>query len=137
MSEAKVKVEAEIPASVDAVWKLVSDFVGFIEKQGMPVTSEGEGENLTRTIKLGAAEIVEKFEGSDEAEHSTSYSIVSSPLPVTNYLSTVKLDREGDDKTKITWSSTFDATGPVDQAEELITNVYKGGIAAMQKLFGG
>lgn len=134
MSE--VIVEGEVPAGADAVWRLVTDFVGFIAIQGLPVEGEGEGVGMIRTITFGDAEIVERLESVDEATRSTSYSIMSGPLPVRDYLSTIRIEPAASDSTRVVWSSTFEPDGvPEADAAGIIENVYRGGIAAMTKYF--
>ena len=58
---AEVKVEGELGASVDEVWKLVGDFVGMVESMGAPVEAKGEGIGMTRTIAMGPQPIVERL----------------------------------------------------------------------------
>lgn len=136
---ASTQVEGEIPAPLDEVWKVVSDFGGFLEAQGLPVEIEGEGIGTIRRITLGSAVIVERLESIDEDAHSTSYSIVEGPLPVTGYLSTIRLEAAGDSATRLDWSSTFEPAGGMSDADagEIIAGVYRGGIAGLQKHFGG
>ena len=136
---AQVRREGEVGASVDEVWKLVSDFGGMIEAlMGVPAELEGEGIGQTRTLPTGGEPMVERLEALDEDAKMLQYSIVSGPFPVTDYLSTMKLSAVGDDRTKIEWSSTFEpAEGTSqDEAEKMVAGVYKGGIAGLAARFG-
>ena len=136
---AEVRREGEIGASVDEVWKLVSDFGGLIEAlMGVPAELEGEGIGQTRTLPTGAEPMVERLELCDDATKTLQYSIVSGPFPVTDYLSTMKLTAIGDDRTKIEWSSTFEPAEGTSQedAEKMVAGVYKGGIAGLVARFG-
>lgn len=135
---ANTRVEGEIKAPVDDVWKVVSDFGGFIEAQGLPVETEGQGVGMLRKITFGSAVIVERLESLDDESHSTSYSIVEGPLPVTGYLSTIRLTPAAE-ATRIDWSSTFEpAAGMSDaDANQIIEGVYRGGIEGLQRHFAG
>ena len=135
---AEVHEEGEIGASVDEVWKLVGDFGGFPEAMGAPVTLSGEGIGQTREIAMGAEPTVERLEERDEADRRLVYSIVKSPLPVTNYRSTMKLEPAGDGRTKLLWSSTFDVPdgADADRGATIVSAIYQGGIAGLQGRFG-
>jgi hypothetical protein len=133
---AQVKVEGDVAAPIEDVWKLVGDFVGFISSQGLEVAGEGQGIGMLRTITIGSMTIVERLEALDDSNHRTSYSIVSGPIPVTDYLSTIELTSAGDAVTKVTWSSNFEPTGITEeQAIQMIEPTYQGGIKALRKHF--
>lgn len=136
---ATTQVEGEIAAPVDDVWKVVSDFGGFIEAQGMPAEVEGRGVGAVRKVTLGSAVIVERLESLDEENRSTSYSIVEGPLPATGYLATIRVEPAGDAATRIEWSSTFEPAGGMSEADvaEILANVYRGGIKGLQRHFAG
>ena len=133
---AEVKVEGELGASVDEVWKVVGDFVGMVQALGAPVESEGEGIGQTRTISMGPQPIVERLEERDEAAKKVVYSIVEGPLPVADYVSTMQLSPAGDARSKLTWSSTFEPVGDEAMAKQIVTGIYDGGIKALQGRFG-
>jgi Polyketide cyclase / dehydrase and lipid transport len=138
---AQVKVEGDVAATIDDVWKVIGDFVGFIAAQGLQVTGEGEGIGMLRTLTVGPTTVVERLEALDEANHKTSYSIVSGPIPVTDYLATIELAAlelaalDGP-ATKVTWSATFEPAGVTeDQVTEMMKRTYAGGIKALQRHF--
>jgi hypothetical protein len=133
---ASVTAEGELGADVDEVWKVVGDFGGFLEAVGMTPTIEGEGIGQTRTVTMGAAPLVERLEARDEATKTVKYSVVSGPLPVSNYLSTIQLSSAGEGRTKIEWSATFEPVGDEATAVSLLERVYEGGIGGLQRRFG-
>lgn len=125
-------VTETVAASADDVWRVISDFGG-IEPNEMIAgcTVEGDGVGAVRTIALnGGGEIIERLESHDDDARTFSYAIINdSPLPVKNYLSTVKVSGDGAGSATVDWSSTFDASGaPEDDVIKLIEGVYKGGI---------
>jgi Polyketide cyclase / dehydrase and lipid transport len=133
---AEAVVQDDVAAGVEEVWKVVSDFPGVIAIMGVPVESEGEGIGMTRSVAMGESRITERLESLDPATYSTSYSIVSGPIPVREYLSTIRLASAGDAATRITWSGRFEPDGISDaDAVKMIEQVYAGGIKAIQKHF--
>jgi Polyketide cyclase / dehydrase and lipid transport len=134
---AEARVQGEIPAAIDDVWKVVSDFAGFLTIAGVDVATEGEGIGMRRTINLGGAEVVERLESIDDANYSTSYSILSAPLPLTDYVATIKLSPASDTTTAVDWTSTFEPVGDEGPAKAIVEQIYNGGIQALQKHFAG
>lgn len=135
----EVKVEGELGASIDDVWKLVGDFGGLISSMGLPVELKGEGIGQTRSIAMGPGDpTVERLEECDEAAKKVVYSIVSGPLPVSNYVSTMQLSEAGAGRTKLVWSSTFEPAGGASEedASTVVRGIYQGGIAGLQGRFG-
>ncbi len=133
---AEAVVEDDVAANIENVWKVVSDFPGVIAMMGVPVESEGEGIGMTRSVAMGETKITERLEALDAATYSTSYSIVSGPIPVTQYYSTIRLVPTGDAATRLTWSGRFEPDGISEaDAVKMIEQVYVGGIKAIQKHF--
>ncbi|HET6965694.1 MAG TPA: SRPBCC family protein [Acidimicrobiales bacterium] len=132
-----VEVEDSIAAPLEKVWALVSDFTGFVEAQGMTCKSQGEGIGMTRTIELGGASITERLEELDDGTHTTSYSIVESPLPVTGYQAWIAASEASDGTTQIRWWSTFEPAGGDEAAvSDMISGIYSSGIAGIKKALG-
>jgi hypothetical protein len=66
---------------------------------------------------------------------SYTYTIVESPLPVADYVSTIKVTGSGD-ASIIEWSSTFNAKdAPDDKAREVITGIYRAGLESLKGKF--
>jgi hypothetical protein len=76
--------------STDALWKKVGDFYGIaawhpaIEK----CVLSADGKQRTLSLK-GGGTVVEALENWDDANRSYTYTILSGPLPVANYHSTI------------------------------------------------
>jgi len=133
----EVIVKQEVRASADAVWELVRDFGG-VAQWSSAIEScdvEGEGIGAVRTLGLGAAGAIrERLESLDDATRTFSYSIIDGPLPVDNYLATLKVIDRGADACEVDWRSTFDPKGaPEEQVQSIIRGVYDGGIAEIKK----
>ena len=99
---------------------------------------EGEGKGSVRTLHLaGGGEIRERLEQLDDEGKLYSYSIISSPLPVANYKSTIRLE-EGESGCVVTWESDFEPSGaPESDAVNAISGIYQAGFDNLKKMFGG
>jgi hypothetical protein len=129
-------VESEYKAtsthSVGDVWAKVGDFCGignWHPAVAKCVLSHG---NKIRTLSLkGGGTIVERLVSWNKAGHSYTYRIVSSPLPVKDYISTIKVVADGSGSDVI-WSGKYKAKGATDAAaKQAIDGVYKGGVDAL------
>lgn len=118
--------------SPDALWKKVGDFCGIgdwhpaIEK----CVLSSDGKERTLALKGGGA-IVEREESVDNANRTYTYTILSGPLPVTNYHSTISVspDPKG---SSIKWIGSYDAKGASDaDAKKVIDGIYESGEKAL------
>ncbi|HEX5267389.1 MAG TPA: SRPBCC family protein [Acidimicrobiales bacterium] len=134
-----VQEECEFGVGIDEAWKVIGDFGGLLEALGVPFELEGAGIGQTRKISMGDEPTVERLEERDDDSRRLVYSIVAGALPLQNYVSTMQLRPAGDGRTHLTWSSTFDAAaGSTDEdACTLVRGIYRGGMAGLQKHFGG
>jgi len=140
MSE--VQVSESIAAPAAKVWELVRDFGG-VTKWGGPAlqscTVEGSGIGAVRRIGLpGGITIAERLQAFDDAGRSLSYAIVEkSPVPLKNYLSTIRILEEGAQACRVDWSGTFEPDGAsAEQAQAMVRGIYTGGIAGLRKALG-
>ena len=138
---AEVMCTEEVPVSVDAVWALLSDFNGLDKWLGAVTSSsmEGSGVGALRTLTLAdGGTIVEKLESYDDAARSLSYSIVSGPLPVKDYRSTIQVTPIDGEHCQVEWGSTSTAVGvPEEQVEQILNGLYSGGLKDLRRYFGG
>lgn len=140
MSEVKVSETVAAPAA--QVWEVLGDFGG-VAKWGGPALSsctvEGSGVGAVRRITgPGGMQIVERLEAYDPTGRTFSYAIIEkSPIPIKNYLSTVKVVDEGPSRCRVDWSGRFEPDGaPAEAGESIIRQVYTGGIAGVRKALG-
>ena len=133
----KVERSVTLKAAPDAVWKVMGNFGDMSWHPAAKGTTVEEKDGAkVRTIDIGGgAAIVERQTG-EAAGKSYSYTILTSPLPVANYNSTIALSAEGSGS-RIDWSGSFDAAGASDDdAKNVIAGVYEGGLDALAKRFG-
>ena len=140
-----VSVKNTINAPADEVWKTLSSFRN-VEKY-IPLvkssTVEGSGVGAKRTCIIpnqsgGEGKIEEELKSFDNDAKTLSYSITSSPLPVENYLSTIKVKDLGNGRCEVEWSSTFERKGmPEEEVAKMINDIYVTAIDGLKKLHNG
>ncbi len=120
--------------SVSAVWKKIGDFCGIGNWHPALAKCElsKDGKERTLTLKDGGTIVEDLVKWSDKA-HSYTYTIKTSPLPVANYVSTLKVVKKGKGSL-IVWTGHFKAKGASDaEAKKTIEGIYKGGADALAK----
>ena len=124
----------DVAAPPAKVWATIGDFCGIgqwhpaIEKCA-PST---KGDKPIRTLSLkGGGTIVEEQVSRDDQKMDYTYAIVESPLPVSDYKSTIMVAPSGSGS-KVTWSGSFKAKGADDaKAKEAIDGIYESGLTAI------
>jgi hypothetical protein len=116
--------------SVDALWGKVGDICGIGKWHPAVEKCELSDDGKKRTLSLkGEGTIVEDLVKWDPRHHSYTYTIVSSPLPVSHYFSTIKVvkDKHG---SALEWSGHYRAKGASDaEAKKTIDGIYQAGVA--------
>jgi hypothetical protein len=138
-SGATLSRSIDVKATPAAVWSMIGPFCA-IQDWLPPIGSCVEdGKNPpTRTLvtKDGAGIFVETQTARDDKKHSYSYIFKSSPLPVTQYRSTIDVTAKGEGRSTITWSSTYTPdVGKENDAAETLGHVYDAGLAAIRARF--
>ena len=138
---AKVSMSMDLGVSADKLWDMIGLFHGLHDWHPAVERTEieGEGRGSLRTLHLvGGGEIVERLEQLDEEGKKYNYSILSSPLPVANYNSTISVKESDDGSCKVQWESEFNPSGaPENDAVKAIQGVYQAGFDNLKKMFGG
>lgn len=141
----KVVKSVEVPADVEKTWATVGDF-GRAEGWHPAVettkitkgTGKRKGDMRVITLK-GGGDIAETLTSYSAKNHSFSYRIDDSPLPVKNYNATISIKPgKGAGKSMIVWSSSFDAKDGTkdEEARKLIEGIYDAGLGNAVKMFG-
>lgn len=135
-SAATISRSANVKASASAVWSLIGPFCAI--KDWLPPVGECIEDGKappTRILvtKDGKAAFVETQTARSDAERSYSYTFLSSPLPVSNYTSTIKVTAQTDGSSTITWSGSYTPDhGKEKAASEALNGVYEAGLASIQ-----
>jgi len=140
-----VSVKDTINAAADEIWKTLSSF-GDVEKY-IPLvkssTVEGSGVGAKRTCIIPSesgqeGKVEEEIKSFDDDAKTLSYSITSSPLPVENYLGTIKVKDLGNGRCEVDWSSTFEPKGmPEEEVVKMINDIFVTAIDGLKKLHNG
>jgi hypothetical protein len=143
---AKVYCSCVINAPVDRVWARIRDFNGLPDWHPAFENSQIEGGQsrdqvgCVRNFHLKAGgNIRERLLALSDDQHLCTYTILESPLPIADYVSTLRLRPVTDgNRTFAEWSSEF-GVEPAQKAdmEKTIAGVYIGGFEALKKHFGG
>jgi hypothetical protein len=122
----EIRVEQELPAAADAVWKVLRDFGGNA-RWSPSVTScevEGSGVGAVRTIRAGGSVIRERLESFDDARRSFSYAILAGGLPVSNFVGRISVSPAAGSRSRMLWTAAFDAPGlSPEQVRELASGI--------------
>ena len=144
---ARVYASSVIGASATRVWARVRDFNGL--SNWHPAIAESRIENGEPADKVGCVRnfslrngdrLREQLLGLSDYDMFCTYSILDSPMPLTNYVATLRLTPVTDqERTFIEWSADFDCAP--DKESELVSNiggnVFQGGFDALKRSFGG
>lgn len=149
----KVEKSIAIKAEPAKVWALVKDF-GNMQKWHPAVTADKletkkdeNGDNATyrRLTLKGGGSIYEKLRSTDDASMQLKYEIVDSPLPLTDYVSTMTVTA-GPDKgeSTVTWVGRFyrlyKLNPPIPPGQDdktavdAVTGIYDAGLPNLKKV---
>ena len=129
-----------IDASVDALWRLVSDFNNVARWHPDVVdsrieTGTGTKPGEVRAIRLrDGTQLKERLLSISSVDHAYSYSVIDAPLPLRNHRSTVRFDPLDSARTRVTWTADFDAVDvdPDELASGVKSSVIVAGIAGLR-----
>lgn len=144
---ARVYVSSVIPAKAHRVWDRVRDFNGLpkwhprIRESRIENAEPGDKIGCVRNFQLQNGDTIrERLLGMSDYDMFHSYAILESPMPLENYVATLRLTPITDgERTFAEWSAEFDCAPEAE--EELVdgigTNVFQGGFDALKRHFGG
>ncbi|MGI9481046.1 MAG: SRPBCC family protein [Hyphomicrobiales bacterium] len=144
---ARVYTSSVISAPSEKVWERVRDFNGL--PRWHPAIRESRIENGEPPDKIGCVRdfrlqngdrIRERLLGLSDFDLFFTYSILESPMPLTEYVATLRLTPVTDgNRTFVEWSAEFECAP--DEAEELVNgigqNVFQAGFDSLKRHFGG
>ncbi|MGP1615407.1 MAG: SRPBCC family protein [Pollutimonas bauzanensis] len=139
----KVEEAVTVAAPPAVVWKVIGDFASL--HQWHPVVASSEitrGKDNVRgavrklTTKDGAR-IVEELLAYDGKGHSMRYRFLESPMPVTDYVSTLAVKPDGKGS-RIVWTGEFKRTEQIDdaKAKDIFVGIYRAGFAGVRAKLG-
>ena len=143
---ARVYISTVIPASAKQVWERVRDFNGM--PKWHPGIRDSRIENAEPSDKIGCIRdfnlqngdrIREQLLGLSDYDMFCTYAILESPMPLENYVATLRLTPITDgDRVFAEWNAEFDCAA--DAEDDLVagigTNVFQTGFDALKRHFG-
>jgi hypothetical protein len=138
---AKVEMSTTLPVPARTVWDVIGGFNSLARWHPAVAKSEEskEGTATVRRLSLhGGGTIVERLEGQDDRARTYTYSILTSPLPVTGYTASLRVEESKDGKScTVGWSSAFEPSGTSEpEAVKAIRGIYEAGFDSLRKMFG-
>ena len=144
---ARVYVSSVVATPASKVWARVRDFNGL--PRWHPMIADSQIENGEPADKVGCIrnfrlqngdQIREQLLALSDYDTFCTYSILESPMPIENYVATLRLTPISDgDRCFVEWSAEFDCSPDVeaDVTNGIATNVFQGGFDALKRHFGG
>jgi uncharacterized protein YndB with AHSA1/START domain len=143
----KVYTSSVIDAPADRVWAAIRDFNGLPKWHPLIRDSRIEGNlpadrvGCIRNFNLkDGGNIREQLVTLSDYDYSCTYTILESPMGVSNYVATLKLTPITDgERSFAEWSAEFDCP-PAREAElvrEIGAGVFQGGFDALKRQFAG
>ena len=136
----KITMSTPVAMNADSLWQAIGSFAAIGEWHPMmeKVDADGENKGSTRRLQLvGGAQILERLEEVSPTERLYRYSIIQSPLPISDYVSEIRVKDNGDGTSTVEWTSDFS----VNKANEsdvvkTLQSVYQSGLDNLQKMYG-
>lgn len=129
----------EVNGAPSAVWSVIGAFCAikdWLPPVGMCIEDGKSPPTRTLVTRDGKASFVETQISRNDREYSYSYAFISSPLPVTNYKSTIKVTAKRDGVSVVTWTGAYTPdSGKEKDAMDALNGVYESGLAAIQARF--
>lgn len=138
-------VSAVIGAPVETVWEAIRDFNGLpdwhpaFERSQIEDGRAGDAVGAVRNFHLkDGGNIRERLLTLSDVEHACTYTILDSPLPIRDYVSTLRLRPVTTSGTTYAeWWSDFEVDpGEREAMIDALTGVYTAGFEALQARFG-
>jgi len=131
-------VESQIySVSADKLWAEIRDFCSL--KDWHPAIADcskttNNGFTHRTLVTSDGAKIKEVRYFHSDKTMTITYSILESPLPVIDYLSTMTVTPAGNGKTEFVWQGRFAAPqGKEKDATDIITSIYRAGLDNLVK----
>ncbi len=140
----KIYQSAVIPAPVADVWQVAGDYAriyAFHPAVKSTKIEAGPAADQVGSVRLctleDGAQLLETQTARSDAEHTYSYAITESPMPMKNYEGTVRLRPVTDgDTTFIEWSATFDPNPEVaDELPGMVSGLVAAGLESLKARF--
>jgi hypothetical protein len=125
---AKVSKSKAFAVPADQMWSRIGDFHRLQTWASGIEREERIDEGKRRRLTLGGGmQMIERLVTEGDREYT--YAIDEGPLPITNYVATLRVRQAGDDACVVEWESSFEPKGiPEDQAVAIVESIYDAGL---------
>jgi hypothetical protein len=127
----EVSISADFDQPAETVWAVVGDFCAV--NRWLPGIERVEAEDggLRRRIILPDGNtVLEQEVARDDAAMRLTYIVIESPMPFTDYRSTMAVERTGTGCT-VRWSASLVPLAAEDKVVRLVGGLYRGGLKAL------
>ena len=135
----EVERSVGVAASPEEAWQALTDFCSIaVWHPGIASCEQSEQGGATlRTLTTGDGGVVlEKLIEHDDQAMSFTYTILESPLPVADYVSTMKVS-PASEGASINWRGEFAAKGASDEeAVAVMAGIYEAGLDSLKNKLG-
>ncbi|MBP2316013.1 SRPBCC family protein [Azospirillum soli] len=125
-----------LPVPVEKVWQQIGPFCGLsdwhpaVEK--CELRRQAGAQERVITVK-GGGMIEERLLASSKDAHRIKYSILSSPLPVKDYVATVSV-KPAEKGSRVVWKAKFTPNGASDdEARKIIAGIFTSGFDGLKQ----
>lgn len=133
-----VSESVSLKATPEKVWDLIGNFVALpawhpaVASTTIVKGNNNEVGSQRNVVTKDGAKLLEELKAYDATAHSMSYNIVSSPLPVTDYLATLSVKADGEGAI-VTWEGDFNrdpkaADVDDEKVKGIVQGIYKSGL---------
>lgn len=125
---AKVSKSRAFDVSADDMWSRIGDFHRLQTWSPGIEREERIDDGQRRKLTLGGGmQMIERLVREGDREYT--YSIEEGPLPITNYVSTLRVREAGTGACVVEWESEFEPVGiPEEQAVAMVGSIYDAGL---------
>ncbi len=133
---ASVTTRISIDAPAERVWNTIRPF-GNIDRYVAPVKRsepDGYGVGMTRRLALqDGGQVSERLERLDDEARALTYTMIDGPLPVTDYVSTMAVKSDSEQRCTVTWECHFEPDGvPAEVLTPDLEALYRSGLDGLQ-----
>lgn len=136
VSAATLSRSVDVSGPPERVWSMIGAFCAikdWLPPVGTCVSDGREPPTRTLVTRDGKATFVETQTSRNDAEHHYSYVFRSSPLPVTNYASTIRVEGKGKGLSTVIWTGAYTPEpGQEAAATAALTGIYDAGLASIK-----
>ena len=129
---AYIKISHEYKSTADHIWSLVGDPQKLANWH--PAISSSPVSHNSRICTLADGGVVkEEITAHDPLARSYSYRTIESPLPMSDYISTIRVEPTHSGGAQVVWEAQFEPVGiELAQLEDLLGGLYNAGLEALE-----